>query len=154
MNFENEKLTDLEYILHMIPHHQIAVDMSEQIIQNTKNAPILALSRAIIRSQKYEIWEMSAMKKMFTDTNNSHSNTIDTLHSTKKSNITETEYLDHMIPHHQIAIDMSKKLLLYTNSTYIIDLANKVIVQQKKEISFMTGLLDKTTFKIESQLLE
>jgi uncharacterized protein (DUF305 family) len=154
MNFENEKLTDLEYILHMIPHHQIAVDMSEQIIQNTKNAPILALSRAIIRSQKYEIWEMSAMKKMFTDTNNSHSNTIDTLHSTKKSNITETEYLDHMIPHHQIAIDMSKKLLLYTSSTYLIDLANKVIVQQKKEISFMTGLLDKTTFKIESQLLE
>ena len=28
-----DKLTDLEYIIHMIPHHQVAIDMSNLLIQ-------------------------------------------------------------------------------------------------------------------------
>ena len=157
MNFENDKLTDLEYIEHMIPHHQMAVDMSERIISNTKNPSILILSRDIIRSQKYEIWEMNSMKKMFIDNNNPDStiihNSSHNSHSTMKSNITEIEYLQNMIPHHQNAIDMSNKLLLYTNSTYLIAMAHKLIIQQNTEILLMTGLLDEKNFKIESKLL-
>ena len=29
-------LTDLQYLEHMIPHHQVAVDMSKVLLKNTK----------------------------------------------------------------------------------------------------------------------
>lgn len=133
---------DIEYVKHMIPHHQIALDMSEQIIRTTTNATILGIAREIIRSQNYEILEM---KQMFS--------VNDTSHSVTSYTITDTDYLHHMIPHHQIAIDMSEKLLLHTNNTYLIVLANRIIIQQKLEIVRMTGLLSKKSFNFESRIL-
>ena len=51
-----DKLTDIEYLEHMIPHHQVAIDMSELLEPNTTNPIILHLCRDIIRKQGYEIW--------------------------------------------------------------------------------------------------
>ena len=52
-----DRLTDIEYLEHMIPHHQVAIDMSNMLIPHTNNAEILHLCRNIIRKQSYEIWE-------------------------------------------------------------------------------------------------
>ena len=57
------KLSDLEYLEHMIPHHQVAIDMSKMLIPHTNNPVILHLCRDIIRKQDYEIWEMEMIKK-------------------------------------------------------------------------------------------
>jgi uncharacterized protein (DUF305 family) len=143
----NNKLSDSDYINHMIPHHQLAVDMSEQIIPYTKSDIILELSRDIIRKQKYEIWEMANMSgytKEYMFTNKPVTN---------KMIMNVTQYLQHMIPHHQVAIDMSTRLLLYTKNPYLISLAYKIIVDQKKEILKMTGLLHKDIILFESVLL-
>ena len=35
--------------------------------------------------------------------------------------INEHNYLEFMIPHHQVAVDMSKRLLLHTNNTYMMN---------------------------------
>ena len=53
-----DNLTDIEYLKHMIPHHQVAIDMSNLLIRKTSNPIILNLCRDIIRKQSYEIWEM------------------------------------------------------------------------------------------------
>ena len=58
-----DKLTDLEYLEHMIPHHQVATDMSDLLIPNMNNPTILHLCRDIKRKQEYEIWEMELMKR-------------------------------------------------------------------------------------------
>jgi uncharacterized protein (DUF305 family) len=147
----NNKLSDIEYINHMIPHHQLAIDMSKEMILNTNSDIILALCVDIIRKQKYEIWEMSNMIKYSKkrDSINNMNN-----HIKKKTQITETKYLQHMIPHHQEAIDMSKKLLLYTTNSYLIELANKILIEQKAEIFKMKGLLNKTNISFESELLK
>ena len=34
--------------------------------------------------------------------------------------INDKSYLEHMIPHHQVAVDMSKRLLLHTNHSYLM----------------------------------
>ena len=175
MNHSNALLTDIQYINHMIPHHQIAVDMSEKIIFHTKSPNITALCRNIIRDQNYEIWEMKNMKKsmdgihneIFTKTSAKNNYTIQSIfdgltqwslrpadeHSINEDKMSEIKYLQHMIPHHQMAIDMSRRLLLYTKNSYMILLATKVIIQQKKEINLMNGLLDKNNFLIHSELL-
>ena len=38
-------LTDKEYLEHMIPHHQVAIDMSIMMIENTNNPLLLHLWR-------------------------------------------------------------------------------------------------------------
>ena len=46
----------------MIPHHQVAVDMSDLLIPISNNPEILHLCRDIKRKQTYEIWEMDMLK--------------------------------------------------------------------------------------------
>ena len=52
----------------MIPHHQVAVDMSKKILKTTKNDFIIDLAYKIIRSQQLEItklYYLSISKNMF-----------------------------------------------------------------------------------------
>ena len=59
----------------------------------------------------------------------------------KHMKITDKSYLEHMIPHHQVAIDMSKRLLLHTNHSYLMVFCKKLIIDQQYEIYLMNNLL-------------
>ncbi len=179
-----DNLTDIEYLEHMIPHHQVAVDMSNLLIPKTNNPTMLHLCRDIIRKQTYEIWEMEIIKKKLTDTifidlkgkidknktkleqyypkmSKSKDGDCDPLffkpdeHSKHMEHmkVTTNSYLEHMIPHHQVAIDMSKRLLLHTNNSYLIDFCRKLIIDQQREIYYMNNLL-KNTYIHRSELLD
>jgi uncharacterized protein (DUF305 family) len=170
-----DTLTDLEYLEHMIPHHQVAIDMSNLLVPVSQNPQMLHLCRDITRKQTYEIWEMSLMKKKLTETMfNSQRGSIDRIytvldkfnpimskskdgscnplffkpndHSKMMMNmkVSDRSYLEHMIPHHQVAIDMSKRLLLHTNNSYLLVFCRKLIVDQQSEIYLMNNLLNNT----------
>ena len=49
------KLNEKVYLEHMIPHHQVAVDMSKTLIKNTENDFMIFLAYRIIKSQQGEI---------------------------------------------------------------------------------------------------
>ena len=179
-----DKLTDIEYLEHMIAHHQVASDMSNMLIPHTNNAEILHLCRDIIRKQGYEIWEMNFMKEGLAQTvfdsdpwtvdkgvtkldvfepvmSKSKDGQCNPLffkpndHSAhmKGMKITEKSYLEHMIPHHQVAIDMSKRLLLHTNHSYLMEFCRKLIIEQQGEIYTMNNLL-RNEYNYKSELLE
>jgi uncharacterized protein (DUF305 family) len=178
-----DKLTDIEYLEHMIPHHQVAIDMSKMLIPHSNNPIMLHLCRDIIRKQSYEIWEMTIMKSSLPDTISSDFTwKIDKIHTKldiyapilskskdgncnplffkpnehsshmKGMKINNKSYLEHMIPHHQVAIDMSKRLLLHTNNSYLLDFCRKLIIDQQGEIYTMNNLL-KNTYNYNSELL-
>ena len=48
-------LSNKDYLLHMIPHHQVAVDMSKKLLKHTENDMMIFLAYRIIRSQQNEI---------------------------------------------------------------------------------------------------
>lgn len=52
---ESMEIDDVMYIKHMIPHHQVAVDMSKKLLQKTKNDFMIYFAYRIIRSQQDEI---------------------------------------------------------------------------------------------------
>uniref|UniRef100_A0A6C0C5Y4 DUF305 domain-containing protein n=1 Tax=viral metagenome TaxID=1070528 RepID=A0A6C0C5Y4_9ZZZZ len=56
-------LTDNEYLEHMIPHHQVAVDISILLQKTTKNPGMHEILRKIIWVQNYEIQLMGDMTK-------------------------------------------------------------------------------------------
>ena len=168
-----DKLTDIEYLEHMVPHHQVAIDMSNLLKPHTSNPIMNHLCRDIIRKQSYEIREMNVMIKNLPGNvsvdniwvtedittkldiynprkskkgecnplffkPNDHSVHMENMKTTDKS------YLEHMIPHHQVAIDMSKRLLKHTNNNYLLDFCRKLILDQQGEILYMNNLLMNT----------
>ena len=58
--------------------------------------------------------------------------------------LSDKEYLEHMIPHHQVAVDMSKRLLEHTRNDFMITFAYRIIRSQQEEISYMNNLLANT----------
>ena len=178
------KLSDLEYLEHMIPHHQVAIDMSHLLIPKINNPSVLHLCRDIIRKQEYEIWEMDAMRKNLLSSIFAKIKGVNEKKKTKldlynpilskpknhkcdplffKPNdhkkhmehmkLTIKSYLEHMIPHHQVAIDMSKRLLKYTRNSYLLDFCKKLIIDQQTEIYVMNNLLN-NQYNYESELLK
>jgi uncharacterized protein (DUF305 family) len=168
-----DKLTDTEYLVHMIPHHQVAIDMSNLLIPKTNNPTILHLCRDIIRKQEYEIWEMSMAKKRIIESSSAEETPLFSDNNTKldcyepiksKDNsgdcnplffkpndhmahmkhmkVNDRSYLEHMIPHHQVAVDMSKRLLLHTTNSYLIYFCKNLIIDQQYEILKMNQLLE------------
>ena len=73
-------------------------------------------------------------------------------HNKNLHSMTDTMYIQHMIPHHQVAVDMSKKILKTTNNDFIIDLANKIIHNQQLEITNLY-YLSKSKNMFESNIL-
>tara|TARA_B110000967_G_C18537575_1_gene388964 strand:+ start:18 stop:638 length:621 start_codon:yes stop_codon:yes gene_type:complete len=178
-----DKLTDLEYLEHMIPHHQVAIDMSELLIPHTSNPVMLALCREIIRKQKYEIWEMGMMKSNLSETMfhpdkgsvDNYPSKLDIYnpilsrskegpcnplffkpndHSKHMEGMTidDTSYLEHMVPHHQVAVDMSRRLLMHTNHSYLLLFCRTLIIDQQGEIFTMNNML-KNKYNYKSELL-
>tara|TARA_B110001469_G_scaffold99963_1_gene97122 strand:+ start:517 stop:1101 length:585 start_codon:yes stop_codon:yes gene_type:complete len=178
-----DTLTDIEYLEHMIPHHQVAIDMSNMLIPHTKNPIMHHLCRDIIRKQGYEIWEMNMMNKNISDTMFGDEQGIiddiptklerfvpilskapegecnplffkpnDHMKHMEHMELTDKSYLEHMIPHHQVAIDMSYRLLLHTNHSYLMDFCRKLIIDQQGEIYTMNNIL-KNKYNYISELL-
>ncbi len=178
-NFTNKKpnpctdfLSDTEFLEHMIPHHQVAVDMSI-LLQPISKSPIMhELFRKIIWQQNYEIevmkemvgrlpspvstgriqknYEKSKLSYYFPVKTKAKDGECDPLffkpndHAKHMEHMKQTDksYLQHMIPHHQVAVDMCHRLLKHTKNDFLRALCYDIIREQEYEILKMNELLD------------
>ena len=177
-------LTDIEYLNHMIQHHQVAVDVSLELQKITKSPIMHQILRQLIYNQKMEINIMKQMKKRL-PTNMTenipkskyYQPTISDYMKPNKIGLTKTycdphffdpeghmehikhmelndkTYLEHMIPHHQVAVDMSKVLIKNTKNDFMIYLAYRIIRSQQGEIILLTDLLNKSKVYNQSEIL-
>lgn len=68
--------------------------------------------------------------------------------------ITDISFLEHMIPHHQVAVDMSQRLLLHSKNSYTRQLCFDIITEQESEILLMNQLLENyEIWKYDSKLV-
>ena len=166
-------LNDREYLLHMIPHHQVAVDISLLLQKTSKSPKMQEIFRQLIWTQRYEIKMMEEMLEVLPNDmsgpakmKKNYINTISDFIPPNKLGLTKTYcdphffdpeahmkhmehmelddkmYLEHMIPHHQVAVDMSKKLLKNTENDFMIYLAYRIIRSQQEEIIMLQDLLN------------
>jgi uncharacterized protein (DUF305 family) len=179
-------LTDIEYLEHMIPHHQVAVDISILLQKKTKNPEMQEILRKIIWVQNYEITLMKYMTKGLPendmsasdlDMNRNYKITVGDLLKPNKVGLTKTYcdpnffnpekhmnhmknmnlddemYINHMIPHHQVAVDMSKVLLNNTKNDFMIFLTNRIIRSQQEELILLNNMLSKKRYSHQSILI-
>ena len=176
-------LTDIEYLEHMIPHHQVAIDISILLEKKSKWPKMKQLLRKLIWVQRYEIGLMKEVLNKFPNnlTNGekmrrTYISVISDYMKPNKLGMTNTYcdpqffnpeehmkhmqhmrlddnmYIHHMIPHHQVAVDMSKKLLKNTKNDFMIYLAYRIIQSQQEEIILLKDML-KSDYRYSSNLI-
>jgi uncharacterized protein (DUF305 family) len=184
-NICTKYLSNKEFLIHMIDHHQVAVDMSNKL-EEVSNVPFMIdFARNIVYIQTYEIWMMQLMvrggipditckaggylpiasnadipcgsgefekwnpnyivgcyyPKMSEDINVKCETHFFKVNNKMLKHVNNINFLEHMIPHHQVAVDMSRRLLLHTTIPYMLEFGNNIIKNQQYEIWLMKEAL-------------
>ena len=142
----------------MIPHHRSAIDMSESYLKlGGANAELKKLAEDIIDAQTGEIDEMNrlieeieASGKTDTDKEQGYLNSYNKMmashqhmhHGTSSAKDVEQAFAEGMLMHHQMAVDMSKAILDYTDNDEVRKLAEDIIDAQEKEIQQMQDIIN------------
>ncbi|MDP3940952.1 MAG: DUF305 domain-containing protein [bacterium] len=154
---------DAHFIEQMIPHHEDAITMAELALKIAKRSEVRTLAQNIIDSQSKEI---DQMKIWYTDwfgkdvptgenvmgqhgmgsaqQNSMHmgmmGNEAD-IATLENAADFDREFVEEMIPHHQMAVMMASMLKNGTNRPEMKKLADDIITAQSNEIDLMRGWL-------------
>ena len=145
---EEGKSFDLQFIDQMIPHHEGALMSSEHMISNSKHPEMRQLYEDIQNSQSEQIEQMQEWREEWYPgveqpsgmTGNGMMNS--SMQGMMGGNALDVMFLKMMIPHHQMAVDMSDEALSKAEHPELRDLAQKIRDEQSSEIELMQGYLE------------
>lgn len=148
----------LDFIAGMVPHHAAAIDMAESYLKHGgEHKELKPLAQNIITTQRDEITEMETLYQEISASGKKDQAQADAYReayqkmmaghhghdmgvSTRTS--IDTAFAEGMLMHHQMAVDMAKDILKYTDETAVLELAQQIIDTQEKEITTMQDILD------------
>src|SRR5215211_9108258 len=151
---DEEKPFDLQFIDEMIPHHEGALMSSEHMISNSERPELRQLYENIQKSQSEQIEQMQEWRKEWYpdagrasemmgngQTGNMMGNGMmgGSMQGMMGGNALDVMFLKMMIPHHQMAVDMSDEALSKAEHPELRDLAQKIREEQSSEIELMKG---------------
>jgi len=142
---------DQHFIVQMIPHHEGAIEMAKVALERSKRPEIITLANDIIEAQQKEINDMSAWYQSWFGSappaggmGMMHMGGMEgdtaVLASVSDADF-DREFLEQMIPHHEMAIMMAEMLQAATGRTEMKTLADNIITSQAREIDMMRGWL-------------
>lgn len=139
--------SDEQFILGMVPHHQEAIDSSNELLAIATDPDVRAVAQDIITAQ---IDEVSSMKEWYTEwyQKDYRDDGKYKLMMRSPQGLTarqaEAEYVSDMIGHHEHAVLMAQDLLSFSNRPELRLLSENVIATQTTEIlSLKTMLAEK-----------
>lgn len=158
VKLQNSDSIDAHFIQQMIPHHEDAITMSKLALTKAQKPEVKQLAQDIITSQTEEIDQMKAWYKDWFNNevpaNNQVMNqhgmmgTSNAMHMGMMGNSSDmanlelatdfdNEFVQEMIPHHQMAVMMATMLKNSTERPEMKRLADNIIAAQTKEINLM-----------------
>ncbi len=162
-SFDEDKPFDLQFIDQMTMHHEGAIMSSEHMISDSERPELRELAANIEESQSEQIKQMqdfreewypnaeqtfgmpaSMMGEMMGDgmmEGMMEGMMGGSMQEMMGGDATDEMFLRMMIPHHQMAVDMSEKALKEAENPELKDLAQKIKDEQTAEIKLMEGYL-------------
>ncbi|MCJ7666277.1 MAG: DUF305 domain-containing protein [Actinobacteria bacterium] len=137
---------DRQFIEEMIPHHEDAVLMAELALTKSDNEELIKLAENIKMEQSREIEEMRSWYKLWYGTDVTESvggmsqgmmgggTDLELLENAK---LFDKEFIEQMIPHHQMALMMVSMMLQGTERDEMKKLAEDIVRTQTEEINQM-----------------
>lgn len=142
---------DQHFIVQMIPHHEGAIDMARLALQKSSRPEIQSLANGIIEAQEneitdmrswYEEWYGSAPPEGGAGMMHMGGMTGDvTVLEGIADDAFDREFIEQMIPHHEMAIMMAQMLRASTVRPEMQQLADNIITSQSREIAMMRSWL-------------
>ncbi|MBC6605420.1 DUF305 domain-containing protein [Hymenobacter sp. BT188] len=147
-SFKPEGNKDHDFAHHMMAHHEGAVDMSEVLLKNGKDATMRQMAEKIIADQKKEIAQLDAAARRLDGAakNYNPQNPQDPFQQAMMASMkpmmmpmTSTGDVDKdfammMTVHHQSAVDMAKLEVAQGTDPELKKMAQQMITEQQKEI--------------------
>lgn len=143
------------FITQMIPHHQAAIRMSENILKYTTDLTLQGIAQGIITEQTKSIADMQAILESCNAYSNSHQDLLlyqrktglilhtmfSDMWSARATNAVNCDFMWEMIPHHRGAVRMSENALQYSLCPALRPILEAIITSQKRGIQEMQALL-------------
>lgn len=138
----------IDFIECMIPHHQAAIYMCENLLQYTNYKPLEEIAEGIIKMQTRGIEQMKEIIK----TTKGYCNTTEEVYryysrylsitknmifkmkNSPRCNNINLSFINEMIPHHEGAIAMCNNLLKYRIDPRLAGVARTIIEEQSRGI--------------------
>lgn len=145
------------FIECMIPHHEGAIYMSENLLNYTSYGPLIDIANNIIKMQKEGV---ERMEQIYSSTSGYENTQEDRICYTEKycsvvntmfckmkrackSSDINLNYINEMIPHHEGAIHMCKNLLKYNIDPRLKEEAETIISEQENGVKELKALISK-----------
>ena len=156
-SFDENKPFDLQFIDQMTMHHEGALMSSEHMISDSQRPELRNLYENIQRSQSEQIQEMQEWRQeWYPDAEQLSdmptgmmSNGMmqgmmggSSMQQMMGGDATDAMFLRMMIPHHQMAVEVSEQALARAEHPELQELAQTIIDEQSAEIEQMQGYLD------------
>ncbi len=158
MSVQESGSAELDFLIGIIPHYEAAIDITKSYLKyGGKNKELKKLAKEIIEEYSEETIEMRMLLKeierlAITDKEsertylNSYNKMIashqDMAHETETASDVESAYIEGMVIHHQMAVDMAEAILKTTLHDEIKDMAEDIIEMQREEISQMEEIFN------------
>ena len=145
------------FIVQMIPHHQAAIEMSQNILKYTTNLEVQGIATNIISSQTKSIANMQAVQstcRMVTNNDfelSLYMREFEMIAQTMffemgtapVTNGVNSNFLREMIPHHEGAVRMSNNALQFNICPELKPILYSIITSQCEGIRQMQQLLNR-----------
>ncbi|MDO8269063.1 MAG: DUF305 domain-containing protein [Candidatus Levybacteria bacterium] len=158
---KNSNTMDAHFIEQMIPHHEDAITMSKLALTKAQRPEVKTLATNIINSQSKEITDMKTWYKEWYGRELPTGSNVMRQHGMmgggsmhmgimgddndlvrlSSSSDFDREFVEEMIPHHQMAVMMARMLKNGTTRSEMKTLAENIISSQSEEITLMRGWL-------------
>lgn len=136
--------SDAMFIDGMIVHHEGAITMARQALQQAERPEIQEVAEAIVSAQESEIAQMRAWRAdWYPDLADTGGMAMDMgpMEVPAGDAPFEQRFIQAMIPHHEGAIAMAQTVLQSTERQELKDLAQAIITAQEDEIAQMQAWL-------------
>lgn len=147
---------DQHFIAQMIPHHEGAIEMAKVALERSKRPEIKSLANDIIEAQTREINDMTGWYQSWFGSAlpqggigmqgggmmhmGGMTGDMGDLTTVAAADF-DREFIDQMIPHHEMAVMMASMLGATTQRPEMKTLADNIITSQSREIEMMRGWL-------------
>jgi uncharacterized protein (DUF305 family) len=154
---DEERSFDLQFIDQMIMHHKGAIMSSDHMISDSERPELRELAHDIQESQSEQIEQMQEWREQWygdaagrafgmnpsqTDGMMSEGMMGGSMQEMMGGDMTDAMFLRMMIPHHQLAVEMSEEALDEAEHPELEELAQTIIDEQTAEIELMRGYLE------------
>ena len=151
-SFDEDEPFDLQFIDRMTMHHEGAIMSSGHMISDSKRPELRKLAENIEESQSEQIDRMQAWRDEWYPDAEQTSGMMGggmmegmmsgSMQEMMGADATDEMFLRMMIPHHQMAVEMSEKALSDAEHPELKDLAQRIKDEQTAEIELMEGYLE------------